>query len=77
MSRRCQITGKKSLKGYNVSHSKRHTKKTFLPNVQKKSLLNPATGRMMIVKLSTRALRTLQKWQEEGKKYDLRTLIKK
>jgi len=38
--------------------------------------MNPATGQMMRIKLSTSALRTLKKWQAEGKKYDLRKLIK-
>ena len=76
MSKRSQISGKKGLKGYNVSHSKRHTKKTFSPNLQKKSLLNPATGKMMKVKLTTSEMRTLRKWEENGKKYDLRSLIR-
>lgn len=76
MSKRSQLSGKKGLKGYNVSHSKVHTKKTFSPNLQKTTLLNPATGKMMKVKLTTSEMRTLRKWQEAGKKYDLRKLIK-
>ena len=37
MSKICQITGKKAMGGCNVSHSKRHTKRTFdVKNIQKK-----------------------------------------
>lgn len=71
MSKRCQVSGKKSITGYNVSHSKVHTKRKFKPNLQKRRLLNPATGKMATVKLSAHALKTLQKWDLEGKKYDL------
>ena len=35
MPRVCKVTGKKTMVGMNVSHSERHTKRTFLPNLQK------------------------------------------
>lgn len=76
MSKVCQITGKKRTIGHNLSHSKRQTKRSVYPNLQLKRLLNPATGRMMKVKLSASALKTLVKWQKQGKVYDLRQLIK-
>lgn len=76
MSRTCSITGKGTIAGQNVSHSQAKTKRKFKANIQSKRLLNPATGEMMRVKLSTAGLRTLKKWQAEGKKYDLRKLIK-
>ncbi len=77
MARVCEITGKRTVSGHNVSHSQRKTKRTFAANVHNRTLLNPATGTTMRVKLSTAALRTLAKWDREGKKYDLRDLIKK
>ncbi len=77
MARVCEITGKKTVSGHNVSHSQRKTKRTFKANVHRRTLLNPATGTLMRVKLSTAALRTLAKWDREGKKYDLRELVKK
>ncbi len=76
MSRTCKITGKGTIAGHNVSHSQTKTKRTFRANIQNKRLMNPATGTMMRVKLSTAGLRTLKKWQSEGKKYDLRKLTK-
>jgi len=39
MSRRCVICGKKPVIGLNVSHSMRHTKRTWLPNLQKINLI--------------------------------------
>jgi len=76
MSRTCKITGKGTISGQKVSHSQSKSKRTFRANIQSKRLMNPATGQMMRIKLSTSALRTLKKWQAEGKKYDLRKLIK-
>ncbi|XLQ19952.1 MAG: 50S ribosomal protein L28 [Candidatus Moraniibacteriota bacterium] len=77
MSRTCQITGKSSISGHKVSHSQVKTKRKFKVNLQKKNLINPATGLKMTVRLSTSAIRTLNKWQREGKKYDLRDLVQK
>ena len=75
MPKQCQITGKKTSTGYNVSHSKRQTKITIKPNLQKKRLVNPATGEVITVKLTTAALKTLNKWQKAGRKFDLRKLL--
>ncbi len=74
MSRVCQLTGKKPLTGNKVSHSKRRTKTRQKPNLQKKRLLNPATGKIERIVISARGLKTLAKWRKEGKKYDLRKL---
>lgn len=76
MSKSCIVTGKKTTVGFNVSHSNQKTKKKLYPNLQKKRLLNPATGRMVTVTISTRGLRTLKKWDREGKSYDLTNLQK-
>ncbi|TAK03574.1 50S ribosomal protein L28 [Patescibacteria group bacterium] len=67
----CIVTGKTPVSGFNVSHSNRHTKRWVYPSVTKRSLLNPATGRMVKVFISNRGLRTLKKWGKEGKVYDL------
>jgi len=75
MAQKCQITGAQAQSGNNVSHSKVRTKRVFKPNLQTKKLLNPATGRMMKVTLSTKALKTLAKWDAANKIYDLRKLI--
>ncbi|MFH1711740.1 MAG: 50S ribosomal protein L28 [Patescibacteria group bacterium] len=76
MARKCQLTGKTPLTGHNVSHSNVKTKRTQAPNLQKKRLLNPATGKTEKILISARGLRILAKWQKEGKTYDLRELKK-
>jgi large subunit ribosomal protein L28 len=61
MARRCQLTGKGPLVGNRVSHSHRKTKRRQLPNLQKKRLFVPELDRWVSVRLSTRALRTVNK----------------
>ena len=76
MSKSCLITGKKTTVGNHVSHSKRHVKRKLFANLQTRHLLNPATGRIVLVTISNRGLRTLKKWDREGKKYDLAAIKK-
>jgi large subunit ribosomal protein L28 len=47
--------------GNNVSHSERKTKRRFNPNVSKKTIVDPVSGKKIKVKMSTRAARTLIK----------------
>ena len=61
MSRICQITGKKVMVGNNVSHAKNKTKRKFYPNLQTKKFFVPETGETVILKVSTNALRTIDK----------------
>lgn len=61
MARRCSITGKKPLVGNRVSHSNRKTKRRQLPNIQDKKIFVPELGRSVRVRLSTRALRTVDR----------------
>ena len=57
----CALTGKKVQFGHNVSHSKRRTKRTFMPNIQKVSLPSDVLGCDVSLQVSVRALRTVQK----------------
>ncbi len=61
MSRRCRITGKTVLAGNNVSHANNKTRRRFLPNLQTASLLSDALGTPVRLRLSTRAIRTVEK----------------
>jgi large subunit ribosomal protein L28 len=61
MSRICEITGKKVMTGNNVSHSKRRTKRKFYPNLITKKFYIPEEDRTVTLKLSTSALRTINK----------------
>ena len=61
MSRICQLTGKKVMGGNNVSHSKRRTKRKFFPNLIVKKFYIPEEGKEITLKISTSALRTINK----------------
>ena len=61
MSRICELTGKKAIVGNNVSFSKRKTRRKFNPNLQIKRFFNPETGEWVKLKVSTSALRTINK----------------
>ncbi|MDH3651384.1 MAG: 50S ribosomal protein L28 [Saprospiraceae bacterium] len=61
MSRVCQLTGKRPISGNNVSHSNRRTKRVFNPNLQKKRFYVPEVGKWITLKVSARAIRTINK----------------
>lgn len=61
MPRKCQITGKKPLSGHNVSHAHNVTNKWQKPNIQNKRIFVPELGRSVRLKVSARALRTIDK----------------
>ena len=60
MSRRCQLTGKGVLSGNNVSHANNKTRRRFLPNLQESSVLSDTLGAAVKMRLSTRAIRTIE-----------------
>jgi large subunit ribosomal protein L28 len=53
------VCGKKPAHGFNVSHSMRHTKRRWLPNVQRATLT--IDGQKVKLDLCTRCLRTYNK----------------
>lgn len=61
MSKVCQITGKKVITGNHVSHSNHKTKRKFHPNLQKRRFFVPEENRWVTLKLSTQAIRTINK----------------
>src|SRR5262249_40515738 len=61
MARKCAITGKGAMVGHNVSHANNKTKRRFVPNLQTTSLLSDALGLSVRIRLSTRAIRTVEK----------------
>ncbi|MFZ4261410.1 50S ribosomal protein L28 [Sphingobacterium sp. HJSM2_6] len=61
MSRICDLTGKTALKGNNVSHSNVKTKRKFYPNLQTKRFYIPEEDRWITLKVSTSAIKTINK----------------
>ena len=61
MSRICELTGKKAITGHSVSFSNRKTKRKFYPNLHVKKFFVPEMGGWISLKVSTSALRTINK----------------
>lgn len=61
MSRVCQVTGKRVRVGHNVSHANNKTKRRFLPNLQYRKLWVESEKRWVRLRLTSNALRTIDK----------------
>lgn len=61
MSRICQLTGKKAMKGNHVSHSNRKSKRQFKVNLKRKRFFVPETGEWVTLRVSTSALKNINK----------------
>ena len=59
MSRRCELTGIGPMSGNNVSHAKNRTRRRFLPNLNRVSLMSDLLGRTFKLRISAAALRTV------------------
>ena len=60
MARRCELTGKGVLTGNNVSHAQNKTRRRFLPNLNKVTLISDALGESIRFRVSSDALRTVE-----------------
>ena len=60
MSRRCELTGKKANNAFAISHSHRRTKRLQQANLQSKRVWWPQGNRWVKLKLSTKAIKTLE-----------------
>lgn len=61
MSKICDLTGKAAMVGNNVSNSNRKTKRKFLPNLKTKRFYIPEEDSWITLKVSTSALKTIDK----------------
>ena len=61
MSRKCNITGKKPSFGNNVPFSHKKTRRRWNPNIQNKRIWVPELNRFVKIRLSTRALRSIDR----------------
>jgi large subunit ribosomal protein L28 len=61
MARKCKLSGKGPMSGNNVPFSLKKTKRRFLPNIQSKRVYVPELGRHVRIRMTTRAMRTLDK----------------
>ncbi len=60
MARKCQLTGKQANNAFAISHSHRRTKKLQEANLQWKRVWWPEGKRWVRLRLSTKAIKTLE-----------------
>lgn len=61
MARRCDVTGKRPMVGNNVSHAHNLSKRRWLPNLQTKRIYIPEEGRWVKLRLTTKAMKLIDK----------------
>lgn len=61
MTKKCAVSGKKPMSGNNVSHSNRHTRRVFNPNLQTVALYSEVLAMPISVRVSSTGLRTVEK----------------
>jgi large subunit ribosomal protein L28 len=61
MSRVCQVTGKRPLRGNNVSHANNKTKRRFNPNLQVHRFWLEDEKRYIKLRVSTKGMRIIDK----------------
>jgi large subunit ribosomal protein L28 len=61
MPRTCQVTGKRTRSGQNVSHANNKTKRQFRPNLHERRFWVASENRWVRLRVSAAALRTIDK----------------
>ena len=59
MSKKCELTAKRPLKGHNVSHANNKTKRRFLPNIKKVVFRSDILKKNIKLNVSNAALKTV------------------
>lgn len=59
MARRCELSGKGVMTGNNVSHANNRTRRRFLPNLNKVTLVSEGLGRSFSFRVAASTLRTV------------------
>ena len=61
MARVCQVTGKRPIRGNNVSHANNKTIRRFLPNLHYRRFWVESESRWVSLRVSSAGLRTIDK----------------
>jgi len=72
MARVCQVTGKTPVVGNNVSHAHNKTKRRFMPNLHRRKFWVESENRWVNLRLTSNALRTIDKKGIDAVLADLR-----
>ncbi|MDA9982163.1 50S ribosomal protein L28 [Gammaproteobacteria bacterium] len=73
MSRVCQITGKRTIRGNNVSHAHNKTRRSFLPNLHYRKFWVESEKRWVRLRISGKGLRIIDKNGIDSVLKDLRS----
>ena len=60
MSRVCELSGKAVMSGNNVSHAKNRTRRKFLPNLTRVTLMSDVMGASFKMRITAHALRSVE-----------------
>jgi large subunit ribosomal protein L28 len=72
MAKVCQVTGKRAQSGNSVSHANNKTRRRWLPNLHERRFWVPSENRWVKLRVSTHALRTIDKNGIEAVLADMR-----
>lgn len=72
MSRVCQVTGKATTFGNNVSHAHNKTRRRFLPNLHNHRFWVPSENRWVKLRLTAKGMRIIDKLGIEQVLADMR-----
>ena len=72
MARVCQVTGKQTVTGNNVSHAHNKTRRKFLPNLHSRRFWVEAENRWVRLRVSSAGLRIIDKKGIDAVVADLR-----
>jgi large subunit ribosomal protein L28 len=61
MPRVCQVTGKRTIRGNNVSHANNKTRRSFLPNLHYRRFWVASENRWVRLRVSRKGLRIIDK----------------
>ncbi len=72
MSRVCQVTGKRTIRGNNVSHANNRTRRSFVPNLHYRRFWVESEKRWVRLRVSRKGLRIIDKMGIDRVLKDLR-----
>ena len=61
MTKKCELTGKRPLKGHKVSHANNKTKRRFLPNLKKVKFKSEILNKSLKLTVSNSGVRSVDK----------------
>jgi large subunit ribosomal protein L28 len=61
MAKVCQVSGKRTVTGNNVSHANNKTRRRWMPNLHERRFWVPSENRWIKLRVSNHALRTIDK----------------